>query len=113
VENALLFFDGERYRMHAWVVMPNHVHALFTPLNGLGLAEILRSWKSFTSKEANKLLGQTGHFWQCEYFDRFIRDAEHFDNVVRYIESNPVKAGLCHSPDDWPFGSARLKGEAK
>jgi REP element-mobilizing transposase RayT len=109
VEDALLFFDSERYRLHAWVVMPNHVHALFTPTNGWGLAEILRSWKSFTSKEANKLLGQTGHFWQPEYFDRFIRDAAHFDNVVGYIENHPVKAGLCGSPSDWRLGSARLK----
>lgn len=93
--------------------MPNHVHVLFTPLGGWCLAEILRSWKSFTTKEANKLLGQTGHFWQHEYFDRFIRDSGHFGRVVEYIEHNPVKAGLCDSPADWPFGSGRLKCETE
>lgn len=106
VEGALLFFDGVRYRLHAWVVMPNHVHALFTPAVGWNLSDIVGSWKSFTSKEANKLLGRTGRFWQEDYFDRFIRDEEHFGTVVNYIEANPVKARLCDKPEQWRFGSA-------
>ena len=64
VENSLLFFDGERYRLVAWVVMPNHVHAVVWPMPGHTLSDILHSWKSFTSKAANKLLGRTGGFWQ-------------------------------------------------
>lgn len=110
VEAALLHFAGSRYVMHAWVVMPNHVHALFAPAHGWGLSSILQSWKSFTSKEANKLLRRTGRFWQEDYFDRDIRDEGHFRDALDYIESNPVKAGLCHAPEDWPFGSARLAG---
>ena len=75
MENALLFFDGARYAIHAWVVMPNHIHVLFTPTPGWSLSDILSSWKSFTAKEANKVLLRSGQFWHEDYFDRFIRDA--------------------------------------
>ena len=109
VEGALLHFDGQRYRLHAWVVMPNHVHALFTPLPDEALSDILHSWKSFTSNAANRLLGRGGEFWYPDYYDRFIRDEKHFGRAVDYIEMNPVKAGLCKRPEDWPFGSARLR----
>ncbi|MCI0705451.1 MAG: transposase [Planctomycetia bacterium] len=111
VETALLFFDAKRYRLHAWVVMPNHVHVLFTPIIGRSLSDIVGSWKSFTAKEANKLLHRSGQFWQKEYFDRFIRTAEHFGYALDYIEKNPLKAGLCLAPEDWPFGSARYRAE--
>lgn len=113
VEGAILFFAGTRYVLHAWVVMPNHVHILFNPPDGWSLSDIVASRKSLTSKQANKVLGRTGHFWQEDYFDRFVRNEHHFDRVVEYIERNPVKAGLCHEAADWPFGSARLGREAK
>ncbi|HET6571967.1 MAG TPA: transposase, partial [Fimbriiglobus sp.] len=109
VETALLFFDAQRYHLHAWVVMPNHVHTLFTPTSGHGLSDIVGSWKSFTAKQANKLLGRSGQFWREDYFDRFIRDEEHFAGASEYIEINPVKAGLCVQSEDWPFGSARRR----
>ncbi|AWM36001.1 Transposase IS200 like protein [Gemmata obscuriglobus] len=108
VEGALWYFDGVRYLLHAWVVMPNHVHALFTPLDGWSLSRVVASWKSFTAKEANKVLGRTGRFWHKDYFDRYVRNAEHFALAADYIECNPVKAGLCRAPGDWPFGSARF-----
>ena len=106
VEEAMLHFDGERYRLHAWVVMPNHVHALLTPLEGHTLAEIVHSRKSYTASEANQLLGRNGPFWQKEYHDRYIRDEGHYRAAIDYIERNPVKAGLCAKLEDWPFGSA-------
>ncbi|HEY3132056.1 MAG TPA: transposase [Acidobacteriota bacterium] len=106
VQTALLFFDGTRYALHAWVVMPNHVHALLTPSTGWELGDILYSWKSFTSKECNKILGRPGEFWQKETFDRYVRDQGHYQNAVAYIEGNPVKAGLCRNPEDWRWGSA-------
>jgi REP element-mobilizing transposase RayT len=106
VEGALLFFDDQRYRLQGWTVMPNHVHVLFTPMAGWSMSNIVESWKSFISNAANKLLGRSGQFWQEDYFDRFIRDAEHFTNALDYIEANPVKAGLCAFPHEWPFGSA-------
>jgi putative DNA methylase len=104
VENALLFFDAERYRLHAWVIMPNHVHVLITPL-GHSLSSITHSWKSFSAKKANALLGRTGAFWAKEYFDRAIRDEAHFANAIAYFAMNPVKARLCKEPQDWRFSS--------
>jgi REP element-mobilizing transposase RayT len=106
VENALLHFDGERYRLLAWCVMPNHVHALIETLPGHRLGDVVHSWKSFTAKEANKLLGLSGAFWQVEYHDRFIRDAAHLTKAREYIEENPVKAGLVQSAEMWRWSSA-------
>jgi putative DNA methylase len=108
VENALLHFDRKRYHLHAWVVMPNHVHVLVTPLHGNSLSSLVHAWKSFTAKAANRRLGREGAFWFEEYFDRAIRDDRHFVRAVEYIENNPVQAGLCAQASDWPFGSARL-----
>ena len=90
VQTALLFFDGQRYCLHAWVVMPNHVHALLTPKAGWELGRILHSWKSFTANECNKLLGRSGEFWQTETFDRFVRNEKHYQSAIAYIENNPV-----------------------
>jgi len=109
VQSALLHFDGERYRLPAWVVMPNHIHWLAAPLPNHSLSGIMHSLKSYTAQEANKVLARTGRFWFEDYYDRYIRNAQHFDNAKSYIESNPVRAGLCQLPWDWPFSSARHK----
>jgi REP element-mobilizing transposase RayT len=108
MSNALSFFDGTNYRLHAWVVMPNHVHVLLTLGSGENLARILHSWKSFTALKANAMLGRSGPFWQREYFDRFVRSQEHFAAAVEYIECNPVKARLCVTPEQWRYSSASL-----
>ncbi|HEY9871631.1 MAG TPA: transposase [Candidatus Obscuribacterales bacterium] len=109
VEGALLHFDGVRYCLHAWVIMPNHVHVLLTPCQEHSLSQVLQSWKSFTAKKANALLNRQGPFWQGEYFDRFIRSEKHFEAAVSYIENNPVKAGLCQDPEVWRFTSAHRR----
>jgi REP element-mobilizing transposase RayT len=106
VQKALLHFDGERYRLIAWCLMPNHVHVMIETMSGHPLAEVLHSWKSFTAKEANRLLERTGAFWQTEYHDRFIRDDAHFAKTKRYIEENPVQAGLVGSAEEWRWSSA-------
>jgi REP element-mobilizing transposase RayT len=74
VADALRHFDGERYRLVAWCVMPNHVHAVVQPAAGHVLEEIVHSWKSFTAHQANKLLGRTGPFWMAEAYDHLVRD---------------------------------------
>ena len=90
--------------------MPNHVHALFTPAAEFKMSEILHSWKSFTAHECNKLLRRTGRFWAREPFDRYIRNERHFQNALRYIEDNPVKARLGGKADDWRrWSSARRR----
>ncbi|OCC01619.1 hypothetical protein BA190_27985 [Labrys sp. WJW] len=106
VENALLFFDGERYRQHAWVIMPTHVHVLSTPVVSSSLSSIVHSWKSFTAKAINQQLGRTGKVWFEEYYDRKIRSERHFEAVRFYIEQNPVKANLCVEAEDRRFSSA-------
>jgi putative DNA methylase len=110
IENNLLHFDGSRYRLLAWVVMPNHVHTLIET-SPTPLAEILHGWKSYTGKAANRLLKRTSDFWQTEYFDRFIRNEEHFRKTVHYLENNPVKAGLVRSAEEWIFSSAYHRNE--
>jgi len=111
VQETMLLFDGERYALHAWVIMPNHVHALLTMAEGHELGRIMHSWKSFTASAANRVLGKKGAFWQREYFDRYIRDETHFWDAVAYIEANPVAAGLCGQPEEWLLGSARWRHE--
>jgi REP element-mobilizing transposase RayT len=106
VEATLLVFDGQRYRLIAWCVMPNHVHVLIETWEEWSLGDIVHSWKSFTAHEANQILGRSGEFWFREYFDRFIRDDRHFLNAVNYIENNPVKAGLVRAQDEWRWSSA-------
>ena len=106
VQDTLLRDDGKKYRLAAWVVMPNHLHFLATRFESHTLSEIMQSFKSLTSHKANKILGRKGQFWMGDYFDRYIRNGEHFTKTVQYIEDNPVKARLCKKPEDWPFSSA-------
>jgi len=106
VRDALIHFDGRRYRLLAWVITPNHVHLLVETLAGYPLSSLLHTWKTYTALEANKLLGRRGAFWQADYYDRAIRDERHFRSAVEYIHSNPVRAGLVSRPEDWRFSSA-------
>jgi REP element-mobilizing transposase RayT len=107
VAGAVKYFDGQRYELCAWVVMPNHVHAVVWPMAGHTLSEILHSWKSFTSSAANRLLLRTGKtFWQTESFDHWIRDEEEHARLAAYVENNPVKAGFCQCPEDWQWSSS-------
>lgn len=94
VADALRHFDGERYELASFVVMPNHVHVVFRPLGAHALPEIMKSWKGFTAREINKRIGKTGTLWQDEYWDRLIRNERHFFKVAEYILENPVKAQL-------------------
>ena len=94
VAKSLRLFDGERFLMHSWVAMPNHVHALFSLAEGRRLDGVVGGWKTFTARDINALLGQSGALWQKSYFDRMIRDWDHMIRVARYIRRNPVKAKL-------------------
>ena len=94
VADALHHFDGGRYLLGSYVIMPNHVHVLVRPAMEHKLPDILQSWKSFSAKEANKVLGRTGEFWQAESFDHIVRDEQQLEKFGRYIEENPLKAGI-------------------
>jgi putative DNA methylase len=98
------------YDLHAWVIMSNHVHILIDPL--APLPKLTKSIKNFSAREANRILNRTGPFWQAESFDRWVRDAKEFDDIARYIEFNPVSAGLTANPEDWQWSSASVGQEA-
>ncbi len=126
-EEALLFFHNERYELLAWCVMPNHVHVLVhvwqTPLG-----KMVQSWKRHIATQAQAYLLErrfptrrvsAGDVnaptrraalqalrWEREYWDTFMRDEKQEKTAVRYIESNPVKAKLCHNAEGWNFSSA-------
>ncbi len=105
VQNALLHFNNRRYILSAWCVMPNHAHVVITPLRGNLLADILHSWKSFTASQINKVLHRRGPLWERESFDHLIRTVGDWEKYSVYTENNPVIAGFCVQPEEWPFSS--------
>ncbi|HPO14155.1 MAG TPA: TaqI-like C-terminal specificity domain-containing protein [Candidatus Hydrogenedentes bacterium] len=102
VADALCFFDGQRYWLHAWCVMPNHVHAVVQPIDEVKLSQIMHSWKSFTANEANKKMKHKGPFWQQESYDHLIRDEQDYLHAIDYALTNPENAGL----KNWPWRSS-------
>jgi REP element-mobilizing transposase RayT len=94
VFDALKFFHGDRYFLHALCVMPNHVHVVFRTAPRGSLDKILHSWKSYTAKEANRILGRTGTFWEREWRDSLISDEKELAAACAYVLGNPAKAGL-------------------
>ncbi len=110
VQSSLLHDDGVKYALAAWCIMPTHVHVLIELCFDFALADIVQTWKSATSHAINKSEGRKGRLWRREYFDRFMRSEDQLSNTVAYVERNPVAARLCHTPADWPFSSARLRG---
>jgi len=101
--------DWELCELFAWVVMSNHVHLLVKPKRPL--REITRAVKSTSAREANRILGRVGlPFWKDESYDHWIRDAKEFERIRRYIELNPVKAGLVTEPELWAWSSASHAG---
>ena len=109
IEASMLHFQGQRYALSAWCVMPNHVHVVVTPYADHALSDILHSWKSFSAHEINRALRRVGKLWEKESFDHLVRHDRAFEQFVTYTENNPVVAGLCERPADWPFSSARFR----
>jgi len=103
VATTLEHFDLIRYRLHAWSVMPNHVHTVVELRKGIDLAKTVHSWKSFTAHKIHR-----GEIWQREYFDRIVRDEKDYLNVCGYVENNPITSGL----RDWPWSSAARRRRA-
>ncbi|MCB1185858.1 transposase [bacterium] len=104
-EEALQRFENEKYELHAWVIMPNHIHCIVQLDRGYRLHDIVKGWKSRIACRANPVLGRTGKFWQADFFDRFIRDPQHLGNASEYIHYNPVAARLCKRIEDWQWSS--------
>lgn len=95
VQDCLLRFNGERLRLHAGVIMPNHAHLLLEPLAGNALSELLKGIKGASARKANQILGNTGTpFWMDESYDHIVRSHSQYQHFLRYIADNPVKARL-------------------
>ena len=93
VRKALRFFEGQRYNLDEFVIMPNHVHVLVKPLEEHRLVDILHSWKSYTANQINKRLQRTGPLWQHESYDHIVRNEMARNAIRRYIRENPKVAG--------------------
>ncbi len=106
VENAITLGESAgRHETHAWVIMPNHVHLLLTA--HADVSEVLRSLKGSTARQANLLLQRCGEpFWQDESYDHLVRNVEEFRRIQRYIDNNPVRAGLVSVPEQYRWSSA-------
>ena len=130
VAEALNYRDGRVYRLDAYCIMSNHVHAVFAPfLSEQELIEvspvesatgrlqffsrhppldaIMKSLKGRTAHEAIRALGRGGTFWEPESYDHVVRDDAKFDRIVSYVLNNPVKAGLVKSWQDWKWSFRR------
>lgn len=94
------------YKLHAWVIMPNHVHVVLEPR--VAMPGSMRWLKGRTGRMANRILGRTGMpFWQEESFDHWVRSPEELQELIDYVERNPVKAGLVEAKQQWAWSSAR------
>ena len=106
VAETLRFHNGRRFDLFAWVIMPNHVHAVLQPRSGWTLSKVLQGWKGYSGHVANRRLNREGQpFWQRESFDHLIRDDEDLQRCCHYTIMNPVNAGLCACPEDWRWSS--------
>lgn len=94
VSETLRMKDGSYYQLHSSVIMPNHVHVLFSPINGWTVSKVVAGWKRFSATKIHRAAGNSGSLWQKDYFDRLIRDWDHFMSAARYIRKNPKKAEL-------------------
>ncbi len=97
--DAIRFFDGERYDIHAWCVMSNHAHVVLTIRGDWLPTKMMGSWKSFSAKRINAALSRRGEFWQEEGFDHLIRGPHSFRRICRYVWDNPA------SLPNWPWVS--------
>ena len=110
IEEYFLAEHGRLFALRAWVIMPNHLHFVVdvwrTPLSVL-----IKQWKGATSRQANELLGRSGQFWQEDYWDTLVRDANHLARAIRYVENNPASARFVRDPKAWQWSSARRRDE--
>lgn len=99
MRDALKRFDGDRYDLCAWCIMPNHVHVIFRPKGEQKIEGILHSWKSYSANRIQREASFQGAIWQREYFDHLVRFPGELERLVRYVAENPERAGL----KDWPW----------
>ncbi|WP_372716951.1 transposase [Novipirellula sp.] len=107
VGDALMHFDGQRYALGDFVVMPNHVHLLAAFPNADAMERQFDSWLHFTAFRIHQAIGERGHFWQQEPFDHLVRSLNQYEYLVKYIEENPRKARL--KPGEYLYHRAQCR----
>jgi REP element-mobilizing transposase RayT len=111
MQEVLKFFDGRRYDLQAWCIMPNHVHVVLVVRHDILLGEIVRSWKRSVTWQINREQHSVGSIFAKDYYDRYVRNLKHGETIIHYVEANPIKAGLCSNPDDWLWSSAFARAQ--
>jgi putative transposase len=112
MQAALRHFDGDRYDLQAWCIMPNHVHVVLVTNPRVLMGRIIKSWKHSVARHINQLRKTSGPVFAPDYFDRFIRTLKQAEAALHYVEANPVKAGLVWeaAQHSWSSASARANG---
>ncbi|MCF7815334.1 MAG: hypothetical protein K9N09_12215 [Candidatus Cloacimonetes bacterium] len=106
IKENLLFWDGVRYKLIAFCIMPNHLHLMIKPFQKgkhmyESLSKIMFTMKSFTANECNKILDRSGQFWLHESYDHYIRNFKDYEYHLKYLLENPVKSNLVNKWKDW------------
>jgi REP element-mobilizing transposase RayT len=109
VEEVLWSGDGERYRLHAWSVMPNHFHALLTPIGVNTAEDIANDWKSETTRKVNHELRRAGGLWHPNVIDYEVEHPAELGRLRSMIAQNPVHAGL----HEWPFAGEETRADRR
>jgi putative transposase len=104
IETLLEYRDQEKYKLHEFVIMPDHFHLLITPI--VTLEKAVQLTKGGFSFRAGKMFGIRGNIWQQNFYDRRVRDAIEYESFRRYIHWNPVKRGLADTPEQYAYSSA-------
>lgn len=97
----------ERAYVFAYVVMPEHFHAMLVPRGGTSISRIMQSIKGYTARRVNEKLARRRPLWQRSFYDRMLRDERQMLETVNYVHMNPVVAGLAEDPQAYPYSSAR------
>ena len=97
--------DKHDVRIWAYCLMPNHVHLIVVPSSADGLWRGIGEAHRRYTRRVNLREGWRGHLWQ-DRFTSYVMDDSYLLAAARYVERNPVKAGLAASPADWPWSSA-------
>jgi putative transposase len=109
MQSALRFFDGNRYDLQAWCVMPNHIHVVLVTSPDVLLGAVIRSWKRYVTRSINKIHDFKGPIFAPDYFDRFVRNLRQAETAIHYVEANPVRAGLVQQATNYPWSSAYFR----
>jgi len=108
VRESLLFHNDKKYSLHAFCIMPNHVHVLITPFAKKPefqktLSLITQNWKRYTARQINTILDRTGSLWSAETYDHLVRNEQEFSRIISYILQNPKRANLVKDWNEWSY----------